>query len=82
MFDIAIVGSGPAGSALARLIGNNFKILLIDKRNLEKPFEDNFVSKPCGGLISPDAQKMMVSLALLLPQEIIVRTTNFSLLEH
>ena len=35
MYDIAIIGSGPAGANLARLIGEKYKILLIDKRDLE-----------------------------------------------
>lgn len=32
MYDIAIVGAGPAGATLARLVGGKFKTLLIDKR--------------------------------------------------
>jgi len=32
MYDIAIIGAGPAGATLARLAGKNYKVLLIDKR--------------------------------------------------
>jgi geranylgeranyl diphosphate/geranylgeranyl-bacteriochlorophyllide a reductase len=31
MYDIAIIGAGPAGATLARLIGRQYKTLLIDK---------------------------------------------------
>ena len=35
MYDITIIGAGPAGANLARLIGDKYKVLLIDKRDLE-----------------------------------------------
>ncbi len=35
MFDVAIIGAGPAGATLARLIANQYKVLLVDKRALE-----------------------------------------------
>jgi flavin-dependent dehydrogenase len=34
MYDIAIIGAGPAGATLARLIGDQYKVLLIEKRRL------------------------------------------------
>jgi len=33
MYDIAIVGGGPAGATLARFIGRKYKVLLIEKRS-------------------------------------------------
>lgn len=36
MHDIAIIGAGPAGATLARLIAHRYKVLLVDKR----PFGD------------------------------------------
>jgi flavin-dependent dehydrogenase len=30
MHDIAIIGAGPAGATLARLIGKQYKVLLVD----------------------------------------------------
>ncbi|MPL59310.1 hypothetical protein SDC9_04859 [bioreactor metagenome] len=30
MYDVLIIGAGPAGSSLARLIGDKYKVLLID----------------------------------------------------
>ena len=35
MFDIAIIGAGPAGSTLARLVADRYRVLLIDKRQLD-----------------------------------------------
>ncbi len=34
MYDIAIIGAGPAGATFARLIGTKYKVLLLDKREL------------------------------------------------
>ena len=31
MYDVAIIGAGPAGTTLARLIGDQYKVLLIEK---------------------------------------------------
>ena len=32
MYDIAIIGLGPAGSTLARMLDKKFKIIAIDKK--------------------------------------------------
>jgi geranylgeranyl reductase len=71
MYDIAIIGAGPAGATLARLIGDRYKVLLIEKRRL--PDEaDNFSSaKCCGGLLAPDAQVMLSRLGLGLPRDVL-----------
>ena len=76
-FDIVIVGAGPAGSNLARLIGNQFKVLVIDKRSLTSR-EPSRIQKCCGGLLAPDAQKMMAKLGLGIPKEILVNPQLFS----
>ena len=34
MYDVAIIGGGPAGATLARLIGDRYKVLLVEKRQL------------------------------------------------
>jgi choline dehydrogenase-like flavoprotein len=31
MYDIAIIGAGPAGASLARMIGKKYKVLLMGK---------------------------------------------------
>lgn len=73
MYDITIIGAGPAGATLARLIGNRFKVLLIDKRQLTTTQEESFnKTKCCGGLLAPDAQKMLAVLGLGLPQKVLL----------
>lgn len=74
MYDVAIVGAGPAGSTLARLLGENSKTVIIDRKN-DSPCG---FSKPCGGLLSTDAQKSLSAFALTLPKEILVDPQIFS----
>lgn len=85
MFDILIIGAGPAGSNLARLLGNTdkYSVCLLEKRRLDMP-EDPMRQKACGGLLSPDAQKIMAKLELSLPASVLenpqifkVRTIDF-----
>lgn len=72
MYDIAIIGAGPAGATLARLIGSRYKTLLIDKRQLTAAQVNGAVkTKTCGGLLAPDAQKMLAVLGLGLPQSVV-----------
>jgi flavin-dependent dehydrogenase len=78
MYDIVIVGSGPAGANLARLIGNKYKVLLIDKRDLENNNPKNLINKCCGGLLAPDAQKMIAKLGLGIPKDILVNPQLFA----
>ncbi|MCH3964469.1 MAG: FAD-binding protein [Clostridium sp.] len=78
MYDIVIVGAGPAGSTLARLIGDKYKLLLIDKRDLENENPKNHINKCCGGLLAPDAQKMIAKLGLGIPKDILVDPQPFA----
>ncbi len=78
MYDIVIVGSGPAGANLSRLIGDKFKVLLIDKRDLDNENPENHVNKCCGGLLAPDAQKMIAKLGLGIPKDILVDPQLFA----
>jgi geranylgeranyl reductase len=84
MYDIVIIGSGPAGANLARLIGEKYKVLLIDKRDLENHNKEQrinknkCVSKCCGGLLAPDAQKMIAKLGLGIPKDILVDPQLFA----
>lgn len=76
MYDIVIVGAGPSGSTLARLLPKNLKVLLIDKRNLnEYPPKSE---KACGGLISPDAQRMLAAFDIGLDKEVLVNAQIFA----
>jgi flavin-dependent dehydrogenase len=63
MFDIIIIGAGPAGATFARLASNSRKILLIDRWTSHE--------KCCGGLIAPDAQKMLAAFDYGIPKEIL-----------
>lgn len=78
MYDIAIIGAGPAGSTLARLICDKYKVLLIDKRQLDKGPENDYVVKACGGLVAPDAQKILAELELGLPKSVLVGPQLFT----
>jgi geranylgeranyl reductase len=71
MYDIAIIGAGPAGATLARLIGESYRVLLIDKRPFKDQSEDFSSGKCCGGLLAPDAQRMLSKLGLGLPKGVL-----------
>ncbi len=71
MYDVAIIGAGPAGSTLARLIGEKYRVLLIDKRQLIDLPESFSSRKCCGGLLAPDAQRMLSKLGLGLPKSVL-----------
>ena len=72
MYDIAIIGAGPAGSTLARLLAEHSKVLLVDKRPLDQSPEKNSAGKCCGGLLAPDAQAMLSKMGLGLPKSVLV----------
>ena len=83
MYDVIIVGGGPAGATLARLIGKDYKVLLLEKRDFtgKKGYKRE---KCCGGLIAHDAQLMLAKFklglpksVLLSPQLFVVRTLDF-----
>jgi len=71
MYDVAIIGAGPAGATLARLIADRYKVLLIEKRRLPDRSENFSAIKCCGGLLAPDAQMMLSKLGLGLPRSIL-----------
>lgn len=75
MYDIAIIGLGPAGATLARLLGDKFKVIAIDKKNMRG--QAGF-QKPCGGLLALDAQKTLSKFSLALPKEILVDPQLFA----
>ena len=70
MYDIAIIGAGPAGATLARLIGRHCRVLLLDKRPLDKSEPAESATKCCGGLLAPDAQRMLSRFGLGLPMSV------------
>ncbi len=73
-YDIAIIGAGPAGATFAREISNlcpDFKMLLIDGQS-----ED--FKKPCGGLLSPSAQKFFAEQNISLPKDVLADPQIFA----
>ena len=77
MYDVAIIGAGPAGATLARLLAGRYKILLVDKRQLTSSPETNSAGKCCGGLLAPDAQGMLSRMGLGLPKSVLVEPQLF-----
>ena len=73
-FDIAIIGGGPAGATLARLLDEKFRVVIIDG----KTDDENSFHKCCGGLLSPDAQKAFAEFDLTLPKDLLVDPQIFS----
>lgn len=70
VYDIIVIGLGPAGSTLARLLKNK-KVLAVDNQN-------TLNKKPCGGLLAPDAQKLLAHYDLVIPKEVLVSPQIFS----
>jgi len=67
LYDIAIIGAGPAGAVFAKEIAQSkpdWKILLIDGQSPDS-------AKPCGGLLAPDAQKLLARFDLVLPKSVL-----------
>jgi len=71
MFDVAIIGAGPAGSTLARLIGNSCRVLLTDRRPFSRVSGPSREGKCCGGLLAPDAQRMLSEFGLGIPKAVL-----------
>ena len=67
-YDIGIVGAGPAGATLARLLVDRYRVLLLDSGR----------PKCCGGILSPEAQKMLARLGLALPKTVLVDPQPFA----
>lgn len=77
MYDVVIVGGGPAGATLGRLLDKRLKVLILEKREM-KASGRAAREKCCGGLIAPDAQKMLARLGLGIPKEVLVGPQLFS----
>ncbi len=76
MFDLAIIGLGPAGSSLAMHLGGNLKVIAIDRKHLDG--SPGGFTKPCGGLLAPSAQKILAEMGLNLPHSLLVGPQSFA----
>ena len=77
MYDIIIVGGGPSGSTLARLAGAGYRVLLLEKRSFAEDM--SFASqKCCGGLLDPDAQRMLARFGLGIPKTVLMSPQLFA----
>ncbi len=73
-YDVAVIGAGPAGGFFARELSERepkLRILVIDGQT-----EAN--KKPCGGLLAPDAQKLLAEMNLTLPNSILADPQIFT----
>lgn len=74
LYDVAVIGAGPAGSTFACELAArkpDTRILLIDGQTDQN-------AKPCGGLLSPDAQKVLAEFELTLPNAVLADPQIFS----
>lgn len=66
VYDVIIIGAGPAGATLARLLGGARSVLLLDARTFGKTGFTR--EKCCGGLLAPDAAAQLRAMGLDLPE--------------
>lgn len=71
VYDVIVIGAGPAGANFARLIDTKkYHVLLLDG-------SENH-DKVCGGLLSPDAQDILAGYDICLPKDVLVSPQLFS----
>ena len=71
-YEVVILGAGPAGSNFARRIdGRKYDVLLVNGAKQRG-------EKPCGGLVSPDAQKLLAEYDINLPNDVLASPQLFS----
>jgi len=73
-YDVAVIGAGPAGAVFAMRLGQmrpDLHVLLMDGQS-----ETN--KKVCGGLLAPDAQKVLATLGLTLPNSVLADPQIFA----
>jgi geranylgeranyl diphosphate/geranylgeranyl-bacteriochlorophyllide a reductase len=78
MYDIAIIGAGPAGATLARRLGSEYRVLLVDRRRMDLDPAESPAAKLCGGLLAPAAQRELARQGLGIPQSVIAGPQLFA----
>ena len=77
IFDVAVVGLGPAGATLARLLAERgLDVAAVDRK--KRAAEEGGFRKPCGGLLAEDAQLSLARQKLTLPKSVLADPQIFS----
>lgn len=76
IYDIAVVGLGPAGATFVRLLAPHFRVVAFDRKAAE-PSAPGF-RKPCGGLLAEDAQRALSRQGLALPNAVLADPQLFA----
>ncbi len=74
--DVLVVGGGVASCIFALTCPSELDVLIIDRKKCDT--STNGFEKPCGGLLSADAQKSLAKLGLTLPLSVLVNPQIFA----
>lgn len=72
IWDVIVIGAGPASAAFARKAAEGGVNILVIDGQTEKH------RKPCGGLLAPDAQKILAGSDFVLPKEVLADPQIFA----
>ncbi|MBN1648947.1 MAG: FAD-binding protein [Spirochaetales bacterium] len=75
---IVIIGGGPSGSVLAHALSAVHDVQIIEKRRIEYNACEPGERKCCGGLLAPDAQKVLASMGIGIPEQVLTGPQVFS----
>jgi geranylgeranyl diphosphate/geranylgeranyl-bacteriochlorophyllide a reductase len=78
VYDVCIIGAGPAGATLARLLPPDLRVLVVDRRHLDRPHRPGEPVKLCGGLLAPAAQRELARQGLGVPASVIAGPQLFA----
>ncbi len=75
VYDILVVGLGPAGANFCHNISSNYSVLAVDSRKHEN---DGFITKKCcGGLLNEDCKTALSEEGLSIPKEVLLYPQSF-----